>query len=331
MLVLVISTLGVFASLASPASAASLKSSNSALVNSGATLPYVEMEAHSATTTGAILGPAYSQGGLASEAVDRQAVELTHGQSVQFTLPQAANSLNLRYSIPDTASGGGFNASLSIYINGVKQSNDLQLTSKYSWVYGAPNFGDCNGNVWSNSPGGTAHHQFDEIHTLLPEMAAGSRVKLQVDSENTAQWYAIDVADFQEVAAPLSQPAGSSSVTASPYNADPTGATDATTAIQNAVNAGQSQGKSVWLPRGTYLVTSHILVNNVTLTGAGPWYSVLGGAPIGSGTGVGVYGLDIYDGNPSANVNLSNFAVEDQITNRIDCLQDNGIGGSLNN
>ncbi len=304
---------------------------NSASTNAGATLPYVELEASNASTNGTVVGPDYQLGDLASDAVDRTIVQLTQGKYVQFTLPQAANSINLRYSIPDSASGGGINASLSIYINGVKQANDLQLTSKYSWVYGQPSFSDCNANDWSNTPGGTAHHQFDEVHALLPQMAAGSTVKLQVDGENTASSYAIDVADFQQVAAPLSEPAGYISVTDSPYNADPKGVTDSTTAIQNAVNAGSAQGKGVWIPQGTYLVTSHILVNNVTLTGAGPWYSVLGGAPIGTGTGVGVYGNDTYDGNPSANVNLSNFAVEGQITNRVDCLQDNGIGGSLNN
>ncbi|MEO6888513.1 MAG: malectin domain-containing carbohydrate-binding protein, partial [Ktedonobacteraceae bacterium] len=335
MFILVISTIGVISTLPYSADAASLNRSNPgknvATGGTGATLPYVEMEAHTATTNGTILGPDYALGDLASDAVDRQAVQLTQGKFVEFTLPQAANSMNLRYSIPDSASGGGLNASLSIYINGTKQAQDLQLTSKYSWLYGAPDFSNCNGNVWSNTPGGTAHHQFDEIHTRLPEMPAGTRVRVQVDGENTAQWYAIDVADFQEVLAALAQPAGSISVTSSPYNADPTGVADATQAIQNAVNAGASQGKTVWIPTGTYLVTSHILVDNVTLTGAGPWYSVLGGAPIGGGTGAGVYGHDTYDGSPSANVHLSNFAVEGQITNRVDCIQDNGIGGSLNN
>ncbi len=282
----------------------------------GATLPYVELEAHSATTNGTMLGPSYALGALASDAVDRQAVQLTQGQYVQVTLPQQANSMNLRYSIPDSSSGGGINASLSVYLNGVKQANDLQLTSRYSWVYGPPNFSNCNATDWSNTPSGTPSHQFDEAHVLLPQMAAGTTVKLQVDSENTAPWYAIDVADFQEVPAPLTEPAGYISVTSSPYNADPTGATDSTTAIQNAVNAGTSQAKGVWIPQGTYLVTSHILVNNVTLTGAGPWYTVLTGAPPGggngnsvsNGTGVGVYGNDAYDGSTSSNVNLSNFA-----------------------
>ena len=342
MLVLVVSTIGVFTTLPHIAGAASLNHSattNAALGGTGATLPYVEMEAHSATTNGTILGPSFALGNLASDAVDRQAVQLTQGQYVQFTLPQQANSINLRYSLPDSASGGGINASLSIYINGVKQAKDLQLTSQYSWVYGPPNFSNCNGTDWSNTPGGTPSHQFDEMHTLLPQMAAGTTVKLQVDAENTAPWYVIDVADFQEVPGPLSEPSGYISVTDAPYNADPTGATDSTQAIQNAVNAGMSQGKGVWIPQGTYLVTSHILVNNVTLTGAGPWYSVLTGAPPGggngnntsNGTGVGVYGNDAYDGSTSSNVTLSNFAIEGEITNRVDCLQDNGIGGSLNN
>src|SRR5579871_5670675 len=304
----------------------------------GATLPYVEMEAHSATTNGTILGPSYALGNLADDAVDKQAVQLTQGQYVQFTLPQQADSINLRYSIPDSSSGGGINASLSIYINGVKQSQDLQLTSQYSWVYGQPNFGNCNGTDWSNTPGGTPSHQFDEMHVMLPQMAQGTTVKLEVDSENTAPWYAIDVADFQEVPAALTEPSGYISVTDSPYNADPTGKTDSTTAIQNAVNAGSSQGKGVWIPQGTYLVTSHILVNNVTLAGAGPWYTILTGAPPGggngnntsNGTGVGIYGFDAYDtSNTSANVNLSGFAIEGGITNRVDCLQDNGIGGTL--
>ncbi|BCL77771.1 hypothetical protein ccbrp13_02360 [Ktedonobacteria bacterium brp13] len=333
-LLLVVSAVGILLDFPHTANAAfaRIPQSTASTGGSGATLPYVEMEAHSATTNGTIQGPDYQLGDLASDGVDRTIVQLTSGKSVQFTLPQSANSINLRYSIPDSASGGGINASLSIYINGVKQANDLQLTSKYSWLYGTPGFGDCNGNVWSQSPGGTAHHQFDEVHTFLPQMAAGSTVKLQVDAENTAPWYAIDVADFQQVAAPVAAPAGAISVTAAPYNADPTGAVDATAAIQSAVNDGSSQGKAVYIPQGNYLVTSHIVVNNVTLTGAGPWYSVLGGAPTTStGTGVGIFGNSAYNGAPSSNVNISNLAIEGQITNRIDCIQDNGIGGSLNN
>src|SRR5215469_8394972 len=153
----------------------------------GATLPYVEMVAHSATTNGTILGPDYQMGDLASEGVDRTVVQLTQGQSVQFTLPQQADSINLRYALPDSSSGGGLNAPLSIYVNGTKQ-NDLQLTSQYAWVYGQPDFSNCFG-TWTESPGGTPHHMFDEVHAMLPQMNQGATVKIQVDSEDNAQWY----------------------------------------------------------------------------------------------------------------------------------------------
>jgi F5/8 type C domain len=62
-------------------------------------------------------------------------------------------------------------------------------------------------------------------------------------------------------------------------------------------------------------------VNNVTLTGAGEWYSVLGG------NGVGVFGN--FAPTPSTNVHLSNFAIYGQVNARVDSEDFMGIGGSL--
>jgi Malectin domain/Pectate lyase superfamily protein len=302
----------------------------------GATIPYIEMPAYSATTNGKVIGPSFVVGDLAADAVNRRAVTLTQGQYVQFTLPQAANSINVRYSIPDSATGGGINATINLYVNGNKQTS-LPLTSQYSWVYGLPNFGNCYG-TWNNTPGtapSTPHHMYDEVHTLLPQMAAGTTVKLQVDSDNTAQWYTIDIADFEQVADPVGQPSGYISVTDSAYGADPTGKVDATRAIQNAVNAGSSQGKGVYIPRGTYLVTDHINVNNVTLTGAGIWYTILAGGPTASNnTGVGIYGQSVDPATglgASTNVHVSNLAINGQISQRYDCYQENGFGGAFSN
>ena len=129
----------------------------------------------------------------------------------------------------------------------------------------------------------------------------------------------IDVADFEQVAPPAPQPRGSISVLS--YGADPTGAKDSTTAIQNAINAGSAAGKAVYIPPGNFTVTAHLIVNKVTLTGAGEWYSVLGG------NDVGVYGN--LPPNPSTNVHLSNFAIFGQITDRVDSADVNGIGGGL--
>lgn len=60
------------------------------------------------------------------------------------------------------------------------------------------------------------------------------------------------------------------------YGADPTGSTDSTTAIQNAINAVQSAGGGVvWLPKGRFKITSTLVVSGqgVTLWGAGASYN----------------------------------------------------------
>ncbi|MER5917281.1 hypothetical protein ABT124_44885 [Streptomyces sp. NPDC001982] len=58
------------------------------------------------------------------------------GKYVTFTTPVATNSINFRYSIPDSSNGSVYNAPLSLYINGTKQSN-FTLTNAYSWFYGS--------------------------------------------------------------------------------------------------------------------------------------------------------------------------------------------------
>lgn len=60
-------------------------------------------------------------------------------------------------------------------------------------------------------------------------------------------------------------------VTAAPYNADPTGATNAAAAIQSAINAATS-GQVVYIPAGDYLCTTSISIGtkkNITVRGAG--------------------------------------------------------------
>ncbi len=281
----------------------------------GATLPYTEIEAENAATNGKIIGPDFTFTYLASEASGRKAVTLVQGQYVEFTLPKAANSIDVRYSIPDSPDGSGLTAPLSVYINGVhNQNQNLTLTSIYDWFYG--------GYPFTNNPKqGFAHHFYDEAHLLLGEMPAGTKVRLQVDPADIAPSYTIDLADFEEVAPPRAMPAGDISVTDPAYGADPTGKTDATQAIQHALDAGEQQHKGVWLPPGNFLVTGHLMVNQVSLAGAGPWYSVLTGA------GVGVYGNAAP--HPSQNVHLADFAIFGQVMNRDDNADLNGIGGAL--
>jgi hypothetical protein len=278
----------------------------------GATLPYVEYQAEKAATNGTVIGPDRTFTQLASEASGRKAVQLkAQGQYVEFTLMQPANAMTIRYSIPDSENGTGLTAPLSLYVNGMHKQN-LTLTSKYSWFYG--------GYPFTNQPGdGKAHHFYDETRIMLGKLSAGAKVRLQIDAGDTAPWYIIDLADFYQVSAPSTKPFGYISITDD--GADPTGTTDSTQAMKKAVADAESQGKGVWIPVGTFTITSHIIVNNVTVRGAGPWYSML------HGHGVGVYGNA--SPHPSKNVKLYDFAIFGEVMNRDDSAQVNGIGGAL--
>jgi hypothetical protein len=291
-----------------PASAAS-----TATGGSGATLPYVEVQAENSPTNGTVIGPSYTQGQLADEASGRKAVTLQGtGEYVTFTTPVATNSIDLRYSIPDTPDGSVYTAPLSLYINGAKQT-DLTVTNAYSWYYGSYPF--------TNTPGSNPHHFYDEVHRLLPSTyPAGTTFKLQIDSEDTAASYTIDLADFEDVGPALTQPAGSVSVTSE--GADPTGAADSTNAF-NAAIAAAGSGGTVWIPPGSYDIPGHISVNNVTIAGAGMWYSTI------TGTAPGFYGNSAP--NPSTNVHLRNFAVFGNVQERCDSCAVNGIGGAMSN
>ena len=281
---------------------------------SGASLPYTEVQAENSATNGTVIGPSYTQGQLADEASQRQAVTLKGtGQYVTFTTPVATNSIDFRYSIPDSSDGSVYTAPLSLYVNGTKQP-DFTLTNAYSWYYGSYPF--------TNTPGsGNPHHFFDEVHRLFSTTyPAGTTFKLQVDSEDTASSYTIDFADFEQVGAALTQPSGSVSVVS--QGADPTGANDSTSAFNAAITAAGSGG-TVWIPPGTYNIPGHIAVNNVTIAGAGMWYStVTGAAP-------GFYGNSAP--SPSTNVHLQNFAIFGNVQDRDDSAQVNGIGGAMSN
>jgi len=41
------------------------------------------------------------------------------------------------------------------------------------------------------------------------------------------------------------------------------------------VNSASSQGRVLWVPPGTYRINTQIHINNVTIRGAGMWYSDL--------------------------------------------------------
>ncbi|MFJ7134576.1 discoidin domain-containing protein [Streptomyces fungicidicus] len=260
----------------------------------GATLPFTSVEAEAAAGTGTRIGPDYTQGTLASEASGRRAVRLDAGRRVEFTVPRAANAVNVAYSVPDGQSG-----SLAVYVNGQRLARTLPVTSKYSYV----------DTPWI--AGSRTHHLYDNTRMLLGRnVQAGDTVAL----EATGVQVTVDVADFEQAPDPAAKPSGAVSVT--DKGADPGGQGDSTQAFRAAIAA--AQGGTVWIPPGEYRLTSSLNgVQNVTLQGAGHWHSIVRGSRF------------IDQTSSSGNVHLKDFAVIGEVTERVDSSPDNFVNGSL--
>ncbi|MEU6250552.1 right-handed parallel beta-helix repeat-containing protein [Glycomyces sp. NPDC047010] len=233
----------------------------------GADLPYTEYEAEDAATNATVLGPDRTYRTVPAEASGRRAVQLdATGEYVEFTLTEPTDSLVVRYSIPDSANGAGASAGLGLYADGEKLT-DLDLTSAYSWVYGAYPF--------SNNPGdGLAHRFFDEARVRIDPLPAGTVLRLEKDAASTASSYVIDLVDTEQVAAPIGAPAGAVDITA--HGAVPGDGGDDTAALRAAISAAGSNG-TVWIPQGRFQISERVQVNGTDVRGAGPWHSVLEG------------------------------------------------------
>ncbi|MEE3922182.1 glycosyl hydrolase family 28-related protein [Micromonospora sp. BRA006-A] len=250
----------------------------------GATVPFREQEAEQAAHTGTKIGPDRRYGTLPSEASGREAVTLDAvGEYVEFTLTAPANAVTFRYSLPDNAAGTGRDATIDLRANGTLVKA-VPVTSRYGWYYG--------GYPFNNNPGDTnPHHFYDETRTMFgTTYPAGTKIRLQVSSTAQSPTFTIDLADFELVGAPITKPSGVLDVVTD-FGADPSGATDSTAKFQAAVDAGKAQGRAVWIPAGTFTLWDHVVVDGVTLRGAGPWYSVLGGRhPTDRKRAAGIYG-----------------------------------------
>jgi hypothetical protein len=320
----------------------------------GASVDFLEQEAENAATNGAVIGPDRTAYTLASEASGRKAVRLSPGQHVEFVLPSAANAITVRYSIPDAAGGGGITAPLDVTVNG-RNRKTMTLTSQYAWLYNQyPFSNDPNADLlhpdwWitecscvprDTSPPPTIGkpfrptHFYDEQRMWLDRTyRAGDRVRLTAPLGGP-QWTIIDLLDSELVGRPVIKRGG---VNVWFFGADPTGRRESATAFDHAIAYAKRQHRTVYVPPGTYQVNRHIIVDDVTIEGAGNWYTIIKGrevalpepAPDGSvHTGVGFYGKYVSEGG-SRNVHLSGFTIEGDVRERIDLDQVNGIGGAM--
>jgi hypothetical protein len=236
----------------------------------GAAVPWIEYEAEAGATNGTLLGPDRTFGSFASEASGRRAVQLNAvGDYVQFTTQAAANALVVRYIVPDALAGGGITATLSLYIDGDFRQK-LSLTSRFAWSYGGESY-------TFNTPGGGAHHFYDEARAWVGDIPAGAKVRLQKDSDDGADYYVIDLVDLEPVGPPQEMPSGYLSIVKD-CGAVPNDGLDDGAAIQKCISLARAQGAGVWLPAGTFESTSQpIAVAGVTIRGAGMWYTTVHG------------------------------------------------------
>ncbi|BDI29047.1 hypothetical protein CCAX7_10980 [Capsulimonas corticalis] len=256
---------------------------NSAHGAVGATTPFSSYEAEAGTVGGGASvvsltsAPTTQYSSPTLEASGHAYVQLTgNGQYVQWTNNTGGNitAINVRACIPDSSGGGGITATLDLYVNGTFRQA-INLSSKQTWLYEGNN--NYQGND-QNPADGNPRVFYDDAHTFISGAAipAGATIKLQKDSTNTAAFYDIDVVDVENPPAAIAQPANSLSITSYGATANNSGV-DNSTAIQNCINDAQSQGKSVWIPSGTFYVKTQggINANGVTIQGAGMWYSTI--------------------------------------------------------
>ncbi len=341
-----------FATTSTPTAVTRAALDPSLVAGRGAAVDFVEQEAENAVTTGTVIGPGRSAYTLPAEASGRKAVSLQPGQYVEFRLPKAANAITVRYSIPDAANGGGITSPLTVTAAGRRQS--MTLTSQYAWLYNLypfsndPNAGVLHPDWWitecSCVPDQTTpapviptpfrpNHFYDEQRLLLGRtVKAGQTVRLSVPAG--ASPTVIDLLDSQQVPPPKLVLRAANVLL---FGADPLGRRDSSDALDRAIAFARRWKLPVYVPPGTYQVNRHIIVDNVSIIGAGSWYTIFKGhqvalstpAPDGSvHTGVGFYGKDASVGG-SHNVHLSGFAIEGDVRERIDLDQVNGIGGAL--
>lgn len=274
----------------------------------GALLPFIEYEAEDGRTNGEVLGPDRTFGTFAAESSGRQSVRLNEvGDYVQFTSTDAANSIVVRYSIPDSEDGLGLDATLSLYVNGTFRQK-LNLTSKYVWSYGGEQY------TYNTPAIGGEHHFFDEARALIDDVPAGATVRLQKDADDTAEYYVVDLIDLEQVAPPKSQPDGYLSLTED-CGAVADDGEDDRAALQACIDQAREAGTGVWIPVGTFHSTEQgLTVNDVTLQGAGMWYSVISG----------LYARFECVGN---NCRYFDFAILGETIDRVDSSPENGFNG----
>jgi hypothetical protein len=273
----------------------------------GAAVPWIEYEAENEETNGEILSPDRTFGTISSESSGRSAVKLGQpGAYIQFRSREAANSVVIRFVIPDSEDGTGLQSTISLYVDNVFRQK-IELTSKYSWSYGGEE------ETFNVPAAGGAHHFYDEARALVGDIPAGATVRLQKDTDDDAEYYVIDLIDLEQVAPPKTKPEGYLSII--DFGAIPNDGKDDGDAIQACIDQARALGTGVWIPEGIFESNLHPFdVSEVTIQGAGMWHSTI----------QGFYARFNCNGN---NCRFFDFAILGETIHRDDQSPENGFNG----
>ncbi len=285
----------------------------------GAHISWKTYEAEAMKTTGTVMGPTYTPFQAETESSGQKCVKLnTTGQYVEFTASVPANSIVIRYSLPDKKDGGGKKSTLAIYKN-EKLIHHLTISSQYSWLYGSYPF--------TNDPAaGKPRNFFDEIRIKDVPIAKGDIIRIQRDDtqEDDAEYCIIDLVDIENIAPPLQAPANSLSVTDRRFIGNDIPG-DYTEAFRKCIAMAVQTGKTVWIPAGTFKITGDIVLpSNITIQGAGMWYVTL----VGDETVYSDASKRVRLKGNGNDIHLSDFAIIGKLNYRNDNEPNDGIVGS---
>ena len=282
----------------------------------GAKMPYTTHEVENATVeNGATIQQSTDMESTAVEATNQTYVELPKKDAaVTFNVTEPANALNVRYTIPDGASG-----QLDVQVNGSSVGN-LDLSSHSAWQYLK---GD---HEYDQAiDGSSARFRFDETRLLLKDiqLKSGDKISLVKKKDDNVP-YGIDFIELEQAPAPVAQSENSISIVDKGASANDD--SDDTAALLTAVEEAKASGKSVYIPEGHFNFDKQVNIeaDNLKISGAGVWHTQL------HFTSDKRYGGGIVFGHNSNGIELSNLYMDSNLTSRYnEDAQYKAISGTL--
>ncbi|TKG97298.1 hypothetical protein EYV94_02390 [Puteibacter caeruleilacunae] len=240
------------------------------------TMPYARYEADAGAygREALIEGPSYNQHLLASEASQKKYVALKKdGAFVQWTLNEASDAFNIRFTLPDSDDGTGTTGTVGVYVNETLVGK-LELTSFHAWQYFDKSEGS-DRHPTNDSSVGNPRMRFDEERFILPAQAnEGDVIKLEkLDGPECG----IDFIETEVIPDEIQKPRGFISVTDRKFGAIADDDKDDVKAFEKAIDYASKHDVGIYIPKGKYLLSKalKITTDNMALQGAGIWYTHL--------------------------------------------------------